>query len=319
MTTKLNDIIKDIENTRSSSEPVTSGWSKACSNIGLAQNDPMITFGMMMSSHPDLVGSSNSYHNQVHAADAVISASHLAKAEFSGDALKQNGSVLLFSMLCHDIAHSGGSNQHAYELEQKAVVSMKDYVNDNPHMKNFWDANLSKKFGDWDTFSSKVEQIILGTDFQHGPKQNLQDYNDLGTDMAKLKLLANEADILPSCTSKLGPDLGKALAEEAKNPGVGSWKGREFFLGNLAKFGSQAAKEIGIIDHIQSQLGVIKKHGAESLDKASEHNFAMVAEKVHQESMPLGVTDQLKTDMVNRLKDVFDPRRLSTGIKNSIR
>lgn len=319
MNKKLEEIVQQIEQNREVANPVANAWGLGCEQIGIKKDDPIVTFGMMMTSHPDLVVSSNSYHNQVHAADSVLAASHLAKAEFSGDSLKQNGSVLLFSMLCHDIAHPGGRNQHAYELEQKAVASMKDYVNDNSHMKTFWDENLSKKFGDWDTFSSKVEQIILGTDFQNGPKQNLQDYNEFGTDLDKLKLLANESDILPSCTSKLGPNLGKAFAEETKTPGDGTWKGREFFLENLVTFGSEAAKKIGIIDHIQDQLKVIKEYGAESLDKASENgNFFAIADKVHNESNPK-MNSKFNFDVVANLKNVFEKVQNKTGLKNAMR
>ncbi len=52
-------------------------------------------------------------------------------------------------MLSHDIAHNGGHNTYDYELEQKAVLSMKDYVKSRPEMMKLWENKLESTYGSW--------------------------------------------------------------------------------------------------------------------------------------------------------------------------
>lgn len=308
MNNKINELVNEIKEVRESANPVKEAWVDSCEKVGLDMNDPMVHFGLMFTKHPDLISSPNSYHNQVHAADAVTCAGALAKEEFSGKDLKFNGPVLLFSMLCHDIAHNGKNNEFDYQLEKEAVNSMTEFANKNPEIKKYWKDNLETKYGSLDGFFNNVEQVILGTDFKNGPKENLKNYSEQNFGELKLnqlKMLANEADILPSCISSLGPQLGLQLAEEQNNPGVASWKGREFFIGKLATFGSNASKNMEIQNHIDSQLRVIAKHGAESLDQESKNgNFLNVADKVHKESTaPFKLNFNL--DILREMRDSF--------------
>jgi len=291
----MNDLLKnltlEIEENRKESSPVKAAWVKSCQRIGLEINDPFVQFGLKCSNHPDLIHSNNKYHNHFHAADAIISASYLAKEEFTQNSLEINGSLLLFSMMFHDIAHNGGHNHFDYELEQAAVNSMNDYISSNKHLLVYWNNELKNKYGDWTSFSQNVESIILGTDFKNGLKINLKNYDEVPVDINRVRLLANEADILPSCTSTLGPKLGLLLSEELDKPIVGTWKGREFFIRELAKVGSKASKIFGIQEHVNKQLEVIHSIGIDELDNQSMNgNFLNVSEKINEKVVSIALS-----------------------------
>lgn len=279
----LKSFIIEIEENRKSKSPVKRAWVESCKRIGLGLDNPFIQFGLRFCNHPDLIQSSNAYHNHLHSADAIISASFLAKEEFSSQELKVNGSLLLFAMMCHDIAHNGGHNNFEYELEIAAVNSMNNYVIIHPELLNYWNNNLKDAYGEWHTFSQKLESVILGTDFKNGPITNLKNYEQNPININKVRLLATEADILPSCTSTLGPALGLLLAQEQNNPNIGTWQGREFFIKNLVKFGTLASKRCGIQEHIDIQIEVINTIGVEKLDNQSANgNFLIVAEEINK-------------------------------------
>ncbi len=318
----MDNIIKKIKDNRNNVAAVENAWSYACKNIGVEKGDPIVKFGFMLSRHPDLQSSTNAYHNNLHAADTVICASELAKREFNNPVeRKKNGVVLLMSMLAHDIQHNGKHNQFDYELEQKAFNSLNDFVNSNKELKSFWDKELKNEYGSWEYVSKNIEKIILGTDFKLGPTENMKNYNQESNgqyQINKLKMLANEADILPSCSADFGPQLGLMLAKEQDNPGVGSWKGREFFLSKLANFGSDASKDLGVQQHIKKQVEVIQKHGAENLDKLSENgNFTKIAQKVKSEVETVGVN--LNWGFLDKLRDAIINTSLDSVAKNKIR
>jgi hypothetical protein len=282
MNNLLKQLTSEIEKNREDLSPVKRAWLSSCQRIGLIEDNHFVQFGLKFSNHPDLVNSENPYHNHIHSADAIISASFLAKEEFEGQSLKNNGAMLLFSMMLHDIQHNGGHNEFDYQLEKAAVSSIHSYMDSNPELREYWQDNLEKEYGTWNSFVKKVESVILGTDFKNGPTVNLKNYEKNPLDLNKIKLLANEADILASCTSDLGPKLGLALSQEQNNPGIASWKGREFFMEKLAKFGSVASEKIGIKKHISEQLDVIRSFGATKLDEESVNgNFFNVAQKIH--------------------------------------
>ncbi len=283
----MDKIIEKIKNNRLNDNPVNSAWSFACSNLGIVENDPIVIFGQLLCEHEGLKKSDNAYHNHYHSADAMITASFLANEEFSKKDLRKNGVLLVISMMGHDLNHSGSTNKYDYELEKISYQSLNDFVTSNKKIKDFWDKNLSNEFGSWESFSKKIEEVILGTDFKLGPAQNIQNYNlsDTGDyKINKIKMLANEADILPSCTAELGPELGLYLAKEQNNEAVGSWKGREFFLKNLAKFHSKASENVGIVEHIKKQVDLIDKYGVAKLDELSKNgNFSKVASQIKVE------------------------------------
>ena len=178
MNEKMSKLVHEIEKVRKSESPVITAWIEGCNRIGLDSSSPIVTFGKMFAEHPDLKNSDNAYHNHLHAADAVTCASILAKEEFNNKEIKINGPLMLFSMLCHDIAHTGENNQFDYQLEKEAVSSMQNFINNNPELKNYWNKNIKDDFGSWEKFSNAVETIILGTDFKNGPQENYKTYND---------------------------------------------------------------------------------------------------------------------------------------------
>jgi hypothetical protein len=285
MSELLRNLVIEIEENRKSDSPVKRAWVNSCKRIGLESNDPFVQFGLKFANHPDLIHSDNKYHNHLHSADAIISSSFLAKEEFSNDDLKNNGALLIFSMMCHDIAHNGGHNNFDYELEKAAVKSMNDYMQSHQELLKYWNHNLINKYGSWEWFSNKVESVILGTDFKNGPKMNLLNYKKQQIDMNRIHLLANEADILPSCTSKLGPKLGLLLALEQNNPNIGTWKSRELFISKLVNLGSIASEKIGIKEHIAKQIQIMHSIGIEELDRKSLNgNFLKIAEEMNRKA-----------------------------------
>lgn len=172
-------------------------------------------------------------------------------------------------MLCHDIAHTGKINTRYYELEQKAICSMNEYVKAHPEIKEYWGTHLEKDYGTWESFAKIIEGIILNTDFSIGPKENAEKYQ-LGESLSQIKMLANEADILPSCLAEFGPERAVMLANEQSNPSLSCWKNREFFLENLVTYKSHASKRLEIDTHIQAQINVIKFNGVDFLDHMTQ-------------------------------------------------
>jgi hypothetical protein len=77
-------------------------------------------------------------------------------------------------------------------------------------------------------------------------------------------VLINEADILASATSRYGPELGQALAQEwaLKNHPlhhvVGTPQGRLQFLSSL-RFSSPPAERFGMAHHVAEQITSLRK------------------------------------------------------------
>jgi hypothetical protein len=317
MNNDLNNLIHDINTIKFSNHPVLDSWEIACNNIGLKSNDSWREFGRIFSRHPDLNRQNiiNDYHNYLHSGEAILSSSILVKNEFTKIENKNIGPILLFSMMCHDIAHNGTHNTSDYELEIKAVNSMNQFVNDNPQILEFWNNNLAKEYGTWSNFSKTVEKIILGTDFKIGPKENSKQYiQNPNLKINQLQMLANESDILPSCLSSLGPERGIKLAKEQKNPNVGTWKARQFFLQNLVIYCSNASQHLGIQAHIEKQLTAFSKYTPEYLDDLSNKtDFLSVAKKIDYE-----VNNNFKefnSKNIQKIRDKFFKPKIKPELK----
>lgn len=277
----LNNIVAQYNTLRANPNPVELAWAMGCDRIGLASSDPWRTWGVMFARHPDLQHSALPYHNHFHSAEAVLSAAHLAALEFGDNSVY--APVLMFAMLCHDIAHTGTTNAYDYELETQAVASMRTFI--DPQMAEFWRAHLEAKHGTLKNFLNTVETIVLGTDFKNGPKHNQSNYqlNAQRNPLHQLCMLANEADILPSIILETGVPRGHWVAEETNNVAVGSWKGRAFFLTQLAVCESQASKTMGLHEHIAEQVAAIAALGAEFLDANNiEHGWENSVQLVQQ-------------------------------------
>lgn len=278
----LHNMIEQYEILRANSNPVELSWNMGCDQIGLAHNDPWREFGLMFAQHPDLQHSDLAYHNNFHSAEAVLSAAHLAALEFGHNSVY--APILMFSMLCHDIAHTGKTNAYDYELETQAVNAMRAFI--GPEMQQFWIEHLQSTHGTLKNFLNTVETVVLGTDFKNGPKHNQRNYqlNAQHNPLHQLCMLANEADILPSIILETGVPRGHWVAKESNNPAVGSWKGRLFFLGQLAVCESQASNALGLQEHIDAQVAAIGALGAEFLDANNvEHGWEDSVQLVQQQ------------------------------------
>lgn len=279
----LNNIVAQYNTLRANPNPVELAWAMGCDRIGLTSSDPWRTWGVMFARHPDLQHSALPYHNHFHSSEAVLSAAHLAALEFGDNSVY--APVLMFAMLCHDIAHTGTTNAYDYELETQAVASMRAFL--TPEMQQFWNQHLQPTQGTLKNFLNTVEVIVLGTDFKNGPKLNQHNYrlNAQHNPLHQLCMLANEADILPSIILETGVPRGHWVADETNNPNVGSWKGRMYFLSQLAVCESQASKTMALQEHIAEQVAAISVLGAEFLDSNNvehgwEHSVGLVQQQI---------------------------------------
>ena len=290
MQVALREIVTELNYLRQMENPVEVAWNMGCNHLGLALHDPWREWGHKFAHHPDLKHSSLTYHNHFHSAEAVLCAAWLGVAEFGIESIYPG--MLMFAMLCHDIAHTGKHNEYDYHLEAQAVASMRTFLNED--MKNYWEHNLRKRYGEIERFLDEIETIILGTDFKNGPKHNQQNYrqaeNSENYPLYQLCMLANEADILPSVIIATGVQRGQWLAQETGNPGLATWQGRVYFLRELATFESRASRVLSVPEHIVEQLHVIDSLGVEFLDSVSAqkgwaYSHALVMEKIPLESL----------------------------------
>lgn len=277
----LQNVVEQYGTLRAHSKPVELAWQMGGDLIGLSPIDPWREFGRMFAQHPDLQHSTLAYHNHFHSAEAVLSGAHLAALEFGGNSAY--APILMFAMLCHDIAHTGKTNSYDYELETQAVNAMRAFI--TPNMQQFWNDHLQSTHGTLKNLLNTVETIVLGTDFKNGPKLNRSNYqlNAQSNPLHQLCMLANEADILPSIILETGVPRGHWVGEESNNPAVGSWKGRAFFLSQLAVCESHASKSMGLQEHIDAQVAAIGALGAEFLDANDvEHGWESSVQLVQQ-------------------------------------
>lgn len=303
MNSQLNLLVKDIESLSIDDNNLLSkAWKKSLLNI-MTENDnnfnPLIKLMNYLIENKDLKNE-NAYHNQKHTAEAVLSASYLLKNELTGNSLTKNGPLLLFSMLFHDVGHNGKNNTFDSELELVAVNSMEQFISKNESLKNFWKKKLEKEYGTLDSFVLKSKEIILGTEFLNGPKNNALNYNERDI-LNQLKMLANEADVLPSCLSKLGPQRGLLLAQEQNNESLGSWNSRLYFLEKLVTYKSKASEKLEIQKHIDYQIEEIKQLNPLKLDKAVKHtSFSNIAEQIDKLVNSKELSQKLKEKIISQ-------------------
>lgn len=251
---EFNETFKHIQNHQ---HPVVFAWNEALNYLDFPVDSPWRIFGEKFAkSHPDLNYSPNAYHNQIHSAEAIFASSILVKEEFTKEHLHHYSPYLLFGMMCHDIAHNGKTNQYPYELEKKAVQSMKEHLN-TPEFESLWKNNFEKNYGDFSHFQRRLTRLILGTEFKVGVEANVQDYEkNKNEPFNKINMLANEADIFVSVNEYFGNEKGMLLSEEQKMPALATEKGRMFFLEHLAKYKSDASKKLGVQEHINYQINM---------------------------------------------------------------
>lgn len=279
---QIRELIESVEELRMLKDPIENAWNYSLKNIELPMKSSWYNFVKLMLNHEDLKHTTNSYHNNYHAAEAIISSSYLMKNEMNKENAMQYGPILFVAMMFHDVAHTGGVNNYEYELEIKAINSMKAYFNDHQSIKNYWNINLEKQYFDFNKFIEVLEKIILETEFKVGVKNNIVQYKENPNIENKLKLLANESDILISCTSILGPERSVMLQVEQKQENLCNWNSRLYFLENLVKFESKASLELGIKQHIMEQVAAIKAVTTSKLNAMTlEESTQAVLEKIN--------------------------------------
>lgn len=145
---QIRELIESVEELRMLKDPIENAWNYSLKNIELPMKSSWYNFVKLMLNHEDLKHATNSYHNNYHAAEAIISSSYLMKNEMNKENAMQYGPILFVAMMFHDVAHTGGVNNYEYELEIKAINSMKAYFNDHQSIKNYWNINLEKQYFD---------------------------------------------------------------------------------------------------------------------------------------------------------------------------
>jgi hypothetical protein len=187
------------------------------------------------------------YHNRLHTADALTAVCLLMQTikEQAFSLSDEWAAALLLAVTSHDVLHPGGSNAFVQEFEQHSAHEMRG-IAQGLNIDPVW--------------TDRVSELILRTD----PTLVAANHDKVKDTPFEMNLdwacvLMNEADILASATSRYGPELGQALAQEwaLKNHPlhevVGSSQGRLQFLTSL-RFSTPASKAWGMQNHVERQL-----------------------------------------------------------------
>lgn len=204
-----------------------------------------------MASHMEDLAKASShepqYHNRLHTADALTAVCLLMQTikEHAFALTDEWAAALLLAVTSHDVLHPGGANAFVQEFEQRSANEMRN-ITQGLKVDALW--------------TERVSELILRTDptLVAGNHDKVKDtLFEMNLDWACV--LMNEADILASATSRYGPDLGQALAQEwaLKNHPlhhvVGTPEGRLQFLSSL-RFSTPASKAWGMTNHVAGQL-----------------------------------------------------------------
>jgi len=192
------------------------------------------------------------YHNRLHTADA-LTAICLLMQSLKAQKFKLSDewtAALLLAVSSHDVLHPGGANGFVQEFEQRSAHEMRD-IAQGLNMDAEWTDRVSELILRTDpTLVAANHDYVKNTPFQ------------MNLDWACV--LINEADILASATSRYGPELGHALAQEwaLKNHPlhqvVGTPQGRLQFLSSL-RFSSPASERFGMAHHVAEQIMSLRK------------------------------------------------------------
>ncbi len=264
---KINYLVHDFDNVRKMKEGdvVEVIFKREMNLLGINEDHFFYKIGLDLAQSSFFKNEGGpSYHNSYHAAEAMISATTLLKTEFEDEPekIKKWGPYLVLGMMAHDLDHSGGKNQSFAELEWKSFNTLQDFI--------------FQKVAEWEVDGHKtndlmvnhsldvLKEIIVGTEFSKNAKDNIANYKN--SDFDRIKLLANEADILPASLSLTGLERAELLTKEWNDSSVSSFKGYVGFLKFAVNYQSDAAKELGLDKDIQSQITAFDVLGGENLD-----------------------------------------------------
>jgi hypothetical protein len=192
------------------------------------------------------------YHNRLHTADALTAICLLIQALQKKNIVVDDewAAAFLFAVTSHDVLHPGGANGFLQEIERRSAKEMQ-YIATPLGIDVVW--------------LHRVRELILRTDpaLVTGNHDKVQGVAfEMNLDWACV--LINEADILASATSRYGPALGHALANEwaFKNHPlhqvVGTAKGRLQFLSSL-RFSSPAAEAFQVASDVTGQIASLRE------------------------------------------------------------
>lgn len=215
------------------------GWQAAMFRAGLLLADAMET------------NTGLAYHNRTHTAETLVAARWLVSHEYGNDCLleREEGLKLLTVMAAHDLDYEaipleaplGSSEAHSAELLRKAFEIV------DPH-HTFLELR------------EELAQAIVHTEPVHGTRANAQALEQSPGNLSiRLRVLANEADVLASVLEDTGVERGERLAAEWQARGhplagvVASAQGRKRFLESLP-LASQAAGLTGLREERDRQI-----------------------------------------------------------------
>ena len=225
-------------------------WPQALP-VSHSQAGQLLQAARKMASHMEDLAKASSYephyHNRLHTADALTAVCLLMQTiKEQAFALSDEwAAALLLAVTSHDVLHPGGANAFVQEFEQRSANEMRN-ITQGLKMDALW--------------TERVSELILRTD----PTLVAGNHDKVKDTLFEMNLewacvLMNEADILASATSRYGPELGQALAQEwaLKNHPlhhvVGTPEGRLQFLSSL-RFSTPASKAWGMPNHVAGQL-----------------------------------------------------------------
>ncbi len=205
--------------------------------LGYAEGTPFYEAGLCLSSEAEMTMSQPSYHNPQHITEVVIVAYCLGLREHL---LQDRIAELVLAAVSHDLGHTGGINQVAYELESRLIELAE------PILRHCLVPEES---------IDRIREMILATDFVNGVKPARSNYR-LHRESARTAeprmraaacLLLTEADVLFSCFNKeYNESLSRLLCVEWKRTEENlPFKMRIGFL-NSVEFISDAATELGL-------------------------------------------------------------------------
>ena len=225
-------------------------WPQA-SPVSHSQAGQLLQAAGSMALHMEAVARASSYepqyHNRLHTADALTAVCLLMQtSKEQAFALSDEwAAALLLAVTSHDVLHPGGANAFVQEFEQRSAHEMRG-IAQGLTIEPVW--------------TDRVSELILRTDptLVAANHDKVKDTPfEMSVDWACV--LMNEADILASATSRYGPELGQALAQEwaLKNHPlrhvVGTPQGRLQFLSSL-RFSTPASKFWGLPTHVEAQM-----------------------------------------------------------------
>ena len=185
------------------------------------------------------------YHNRLHTADVLLTVATMLHAlDAASDAAAQPwAAAMLAAAAAHDFAHPGGVNAQRFDIESRSWRGVAVHAAQLP-----------------EPWRSSIESLILHTDPQTVPDNHARVAGQAFVwSQAWCQVLLNEADILLSASSRFGPALSQALAQEWQRVGfaahatVATPAGRAQFL-RSTRFSSPAAMALAMPEQVRQQL-----------------------------------------------------------------